>query len=247
MKKYSKNILFLLLIIILSMSIIACENGDVDYTNIKGSMGLLEDLVEKDDALETIFKLPNGETLKLSAAEDFLESLTIGEHYTFAYKEDIHQIIAFDYIEVKETETDDNLDDNSKSIPITNGKVDVEELTLVDTVETVVTNSDREDIINLYTSAELDESGELMLDDGQTWKLIVHTPDGDFVLFDEYVQGSPLDLYVFTEDEDFRIVTIQSGTANLTLTEYQYDSASKTFKSTIGYNAMNNINMIYMR
>ena len=248
MKKYSKSILLTLLILLVSISIIACDGENVDLTNIKGSMGELEDLIVEDENLETIFHLPNGEKLKLNASKDFLDEFTIGDSYTFAYDESIGEIVAFDYIEVKEEENNDPiLEEDVKSIPISAGKVDVDSLTLVSTVETVVTDTDREDLINLYTSAMKDENGELILDDGQEWKLIVHTENGDFVLFDEYVQGMPLELYVFTEDGDFRIATVQAGTANLTLTEYKYDQDSNTFQSKTGYNAIDNINMIYMR
>lgn len=248
MKKHTKSILLTLMILLVSISIIACDGENVDLTNIKGSMGELEELVEKDENLETIFHLPNGEMLKLKASKDFLDEFTIGDNYTFAYDESIGEIVAFDYIEVKEEKNNDPiLEEDVKSIPISSGKVDVDSLTLVSTVETVVTDTDREDLINLYTSAMEDENGELMLDDGQEWKLIVHTENGDFVLFDEYVQGMPLELYVFTEDGDFRIATVQAGTANLTLTEYRYDVDSNTFQARTGYNAIDNINMIYMR
>lgn len=248
MKNYSKSILLILIIGLISISVIACRDDAIDYSNIKGSMGLLEDLRENDDNLEVVFKLPNEEMLKLNASKDFLTELLVGKDYTFAYNKDTDQIIQFETIEVKENSNvkdKDGVSQENKSIPLTKGRLDVEELTLADTVETVVTNPDREDNINLYTSAGRDDSGELMLDDGQEWKLIVHTEEGDYLLFDDYVQGKPLGLYVFTEDEDLRIVTLQSGTANLNLNEYRYDRESKTFTLTEKYEAIDNINMIY--
>lgn len=62
---------------------------------------------------------------------------------------------------------------------------------------------------------------------------------------DDYVQLGSIKFHVYTSEDDFYITTIQTGTASLKLTEYHFDKQDNSFKSTVRFEAKNNVNMLY--
>lgn len=69
--------------------------------------------------------------------------------------------------------------------------------------------------VSLYTQAGRDSSGEIMWDDGQVWQLIVNHGSESYVLFNDYVQLSELQVYAYQTEEQGKmtnhLLTIQSG------------------------------------
>lgn len=123
--------------------------------------------------------------------------------------------------------------------------LDFADLTLLDSV-TIDYNNDRTDeTVSLYTVAGRGPDGEIAWDDGQNWMLVVHGANKDYMLFNDYVQLGAISFYTYFEDEDFVIATIQSGTANLTLTEYRFDKDSSNFIGTVKFATEGNVSMFH--
>ncbi|MGO1819180.1 MAG: hypothetical protein ACTH0S_05800 [Senegalia sp. (in: firmicutes)] len=59
------------------------------------------------------------------------------------------------------------------------------------------------------------------------------------------LQLASMDFFIYTIDDDFYISTLNSGTANLTLTEYKYNKENQTFEKRIKSDTKGNVNMIY--
>ena len=97
----------------------------------------------------------------------------------------------------------------------------------------------------MYTSAQKDPDGNIMWDDGQRWVFIVEGEDEDYVLFDDYVQIGTIDFHIYTEDEEFNILTSHVGTANLTLSNYKYNNEKQVFEKTNAFDKSGNVNMIH--
>lgn len=133
---------------------------------------------------------------------------------------------------------------NSTIIEATN-KVNTDNLSLLDSYEFDIDGNGNYEIISLYTTAEKDENGEVIWDDGQNWKLLVEGIDKDYILFDDYVQLGSIKFYSYTSEDDFYITTIQTGTANLKLTEYHFNKQDNNFISKVKFEAKNNVDMLY--
>ena len=143
-----------------------------------------------------------------------------------------------------EKSIEQDIDATESTTILSKSKVDVEGLTLLDSLIIDFDKDEDEETVELYTSAEK-YNGEIMWDDGQNWMLVVRDSDKDYVLFEDYVQLGGISFYAYFQDEDFVISTIQSGTANLKLTEFKFDKDENSFKSTIKFEAKGNINMFH--
>ena len=97
----------------------------------------------------------------------------------------------------------------------------------------------------MYTAAQKDSKGNIMWDDGQRWLFIVEGKEKDFVLFDDYVQIGTINYHIYTEDNQFNILSSHVGTANLTLSNYEYDNQNQIFKKSISFNTSGNVNMLH--
>lgn len=148
-------------------------------------------------------------------------------------------------IEDEEPKKEPSEEETNSVIIESTDKVSTEGLSLLDSYEFDVDGNGDEEIISLYTTAEKDENGEVIWDDGQNWKLLVEGADKDYILFDDYVQLGNIKFYAYTSDDDFYLTTIQTGTANLKLTEYHFDKQDNNFRSTVRFEATNNVNMLY--
>ncbi len=102
--------------------------------------------------------------------------------------------------------------------------------------------------IELYVSAEIDPSGEMMLDDGQEWALIAHVGDAIYPLLERtYIQNGQVHYTVYTDYEQNElphiIVEMNSG-ASINYYDCVFDEIEKTFSREVIFEA-NNINALY--
>ena len=140
----------------------------------------------------------------------------------------------------------ENVEEKPDSIVIeATNKVNTDGLSLLDSYEFDIDGNGNDEIISLYTTAEKDANGEIIWDDGQNWKLLVEGIDKDYILFDDYVQLGSIKFYAYTSQDSFYITTIQTGTANLKLTEYHFNKQDNNFISKVKFEAKNNVNMLY--
>lgn len=142
-------------------------------------------------------------------------------------------------------EVEDPVEEPEVTIIEATDKVDVADLTLLDSYIMDFNEDGTDETISLYTAAERDPNGEIAWDDGQNWTLVVEDTDHDYVLFNDYVQLGTIKFYVYTSDDDFYITTIQTGTASLKFTEYRFDKESKSFVSNIKFETTGNVNMLH--
>ncbi len=141
-------------------------------------------------------------------------------------------------VKVKEEEKEEKEEEKEKHIAIfsSTDKISTEGLTLLDNTEADLNGNGNEEIIELYTTAERDSSGEVLWDDGQKWFLIVKDEDREYVLFDEYVQLGVLDYWIFSSKDECHIVTLQTGSAVFKLSEYSYVDDKDAFMKKEIYN-----------
>ena len=108
-------------------------------------------------------------------------------------------------------------------------KLDTSELTLLDSTSLDFNRDGKKEVISMFTTAQRDADGEMMWDDGQKWFLLVNGEDNEYVLFDDYVQLGMLEFWVFTSKDDYHIMTLQTGSAVLKLSDYTYDHEKGSF------------------
>lgn len=137
--------------------------------------------------------------------------------------------------EVKKEKNDEGKDKHIAIFPSTD-KISTEGLTLLDSVNVDLNKDGKEEVIELYTTAQRDPNGEVLWDDGQKWFLIVKDEDKEYVLFDEYIQLGVLDYWIFTSEDNCYIVTLQTGSAVYKLSEYFYDNDKEAFIKKEIYN-----------
>ena len=123
-------------------------------------------------------------------------------------------------------------------------KLSIENLTLLDNTTVDISGDGKEETIELYTTAQRDSKGEIMWDDGQKWFLIVKDKDKEYVLFDEYVQLGTLEFWVYDSRGESHIVTLQTGSAVLKLSDYVYDSGKDCYMKKDIFNP-EYLNVIY--
>lgn len=236
---FKKGIVFLVLVSLLGLT--ACMNSSGEEANLN-NIEIMSGTFIEDEGSETLdFQLEEGDILNLKPIkEKSFSDLNNGSTYDFTFDNKDNLLIAFK----EQTKADLPKPNNSTEEPVNVvSHVDLEGFNLVQSVEWDINKNGEEDKISLYTTAEIDSKGDIMLDDGQEWALIVSTDKGEFELFNDYIQIGSLDFYVFEIDQDFFITTVQSSTANLTITEYKY--AGDSFVPSVDYNPTGNVNMIY--
>lgn len=135
-------------------------------------------------------------------------------------------------------------DENTKQIIYSSSPEDISQLTMLETFKYDFDVDGTEEEINLYTSAQKDNNGEIMWDDGQVFKLIIHDTNENFVLFDEYVQLGKVNYYVYLEKDVFTISIISPRTASLTITDYVYDKDVNGFLEKKLIEKTTDINML---
>jgi len=137
-----------------------------------------------------------------------------------------------------EGNNDDKKEEKDKHIAIfpSTDKISTEGLTLLDSTDVDLNGDGKDEIIELYTTAQRDSSGEVLWDDGQKWFLIVKDKNKEYVLFDEYVQLGVLDYWIFTSKDECYMVTLQTGSAVFKLSEYSYVDQKDAFVKKDMYN-----------
>lgn len=262
MKKNFK-ILMLSLTIILTMAFLfGCteeikdpDNDIVDVTDSsKLTVGFLNEKYVEDEKMmiEIGYVRSNNDAfsgnLKLQVKDDNLfDSLNPLEFYIVAYDKDNNltaiekNTIVKDYVLQGQIEPA-----QTEVVVVTAGdKIDTTDLTLLDSYSTNIFGDQEDETISMYTDATKDSQGNIMWDDGQNWKLVVHGKDNDFVLFDDYLQLGSIDFFAYTIDDEFYISTVNSGTANLTLKEYTFNKTDQTFESRVKSDISGNVNMLH--
>lgn len=194
----------------------------------------------------------NGDTIKLEVKDiNIFNELVDNEYYMFAYDENnvLKSIEANSYIKnLVQKSMEQGINTTESTTILSNSKVDVESLTLLDSLIIDFDKDGNEETVELYADVEK-YNGELAWDDGQNWLLVVRDENKDYVLFDDYVQLGTISFYAYFQEidqkENFVITTIQSGTANLKLTEYRYNADEDNFIVTVKFEPKGHVNMFH--
>lgn len=275
MKRKSKILLFMLGLVLALSFTFGCEqeaespvdNDDkvlVEREDANISAGFINDKYLEDNKMIVEFGYVKGDNsaydgnLILEINDpDLFDKLELLDHYMIAYDDD-NNLISIESNEIVK-ELMENESDIEESEPVVEEEeenqelevisstdtIDTEAFTLLDTYSIDIYGDEEEEKVEMYVDAEKDEEGNIMWDDGQNWKMIVEGNDYSFILFEDYLQLSSMDFFIYTIDEDFYITTVNSGTANLTMTEYKYNRDNETFEKTIKSDTSGNVNMLY--
>lgn len=118
--------------------------------------------------------------------------------------------------------------------------------TKIEEVKIDLDRDGREDTLGLYTTAQRDEQGNMMWDDGQNWLLLVQSGAQFYPLMAEYVQLGSVYFTVskYIEDGTIKVSTIVPTGANLSLVNYHFDWEKEGFVEESLYSARED-NFIY--
>lgn len=249
--KFKNRNISLILIVVLTISLLsACtpETGEpiTDEKLLQNAGFTVIKMVKDDKNFVEIGN--NGSTINLEVIDkEVFDSIEDDEFYIYTYNSE-NILKSLSKNETIKGPVLNSMGEGNE--PITNeispvDKVSVEGLTLLDEYEFDFNGDNIMEKVNMYTSAEKAENGEIMWDDGQRWLFVVHGGDKDYVLFDDYVQLGVINSYIYTIDQNFYIATLSSGTANLTLKSYLYSSHDDMFLETIPFNTEGNVNMLH--
>ena len=252
MKFNFKNI-SLVLVFLLAIGLLAgCAQEEKEDLTL--NVGFLESKSVENDKNYIVLAV-NNDNLKLEVEEqDQFDSLKEDEFYIFSHNKDnvLRYIQTDSYLKdvveysMEEGIDDEDEDDNDVLQEIrAEDIISIDELTLLDEYIIDFNNDGYDEIIAMYVAAGRDDKGEIMWDDGQRWVLVVHGDNKDYVLYDDYVQLGSIEFNVFTEDDDFYIVTKSVRTASLTVTQYEYKKSDDSFIKTVAYNIKGNVNMLH--
>ena len=91
-------------------------------------------------------------------------------------------------------------------------------------------------VVKLYTSAQKDENGELMWDDGNTWILEAESNGDYYALINKYIQLGKVD-FTAGEDENGNasITAVISTGTGITVEKYTYNGSA--FEGQVVYNS----------
>lgn len=253
--KNKKIILTLVFILILGV-LSACTNGEnppIDEDNEVSQVDLnldfryLSDKFIEDDT-NYIKMSTEGEDISLEVEDlELHDSLELEEFYLIAYDDDmiLHTIEKDEYLKsIYLSSMEQGIEGETSEIR-SQDKVDISNLTLLDQYIYDFNLDGFDEKISMYTAAQKDEKGNIMWDDGQRWLFIVEGKDEDYVLFDDYVQIGTINYHVYTEDDEFNIVTSHVGTANLTLSSYKYNNNEQKFMKSTSFDTSGNVNMLH--
>lgn len=120
-------------------------------------------------------------------------------------------------------------------------------LNLIRDYEIDVDEDGTEEIVGLYSNAQVDASGELLLDDGQEWALIVRKGDTIYPLVERmYIQMGILGVTIYTDyeqDETIHILADYRSGAGMSTYDFTYDAKESAFIGRTLYEA-DNINTL---
>lgn len=122
-----------------------------------------------------------------------------------------------------------------------------EGLNLVNQYEVDINNDGEVESIEVYSAAEMTDEGELLLDDGQEWTLILRKGEVIYPLFERsYVQLGTIDYKTYIDYDDneaFHVLVNYTTSAGLKTYDYTYNKEKDTFTRKLAFNA-DNISMI---
>lgn len=250
----NKKVFLVLAFILILGTLSACTPQeapleDVEVTEKKLNLDFryISDKFIEDDK-NYIVMSTTGEDITLEVEDlDLHDSLELEEFYLIAYDDDmvLHTIEKDLYL--KETVLNSmkqGLQEETIEIE-SQAKLDLSNLTLLDQYIFDFDLDGFDNKISIYTAAQRDSKGNIMWDDGQRWLFIAEGKDKDYVFFDDYVQIGTINYHIYTEDNQFNILSSHVGTANLTLSNYEYDTQNQTFKKSISFNTTGNVNMLH--
>ncbi|MDR7871108.1 MAG: hypothetical protein RIN55_09630 [Tissierellaceae bacterium] len=245
----------LVLVLVISIGLLAgCtrEEPQKDETVIEDltlATGFIQSKSEEDGKSFIEFSV-EGEDLKLEVVDESLfDSLEEDEFYIFSYNKDslLRNVQRDIYLRdlVKNSMDKEDEDEHFLQEITSEDAISLDGLTLLDEYIFDFNSDGYEEIIAMYVAAERDDKGEIMWDDGQRWVLVAHGDNKDYVLYDDYVQLGSVQFNVFTDDDEFYIVTKSVRTASLTICEYKYDKAKDVFIQSMPYDVDGNVNMLH--
>lgn len=243
-----------LVIIIFIGTLFGCsqKNNPISQDKIYTNVGFIDNIISESGKNFIQIGIHGG-NLKLEVKdEDTFNLLEEGGFYKFAFNEE-SVLLSIDKDNYIETLVKNSMEEGlipGEDNPIekrisSSDKISTEGLTLLDFYEFDITGDGSQETISMYVDAEEGPDGEIYWDDGQDWLFLVEGQEEDYILFQDYLQIASLQFYIYTVDDDFYITTIQSGTANLEVTEYQYHPESSEFISTLKHGTRGNVNMLH--
>lgn len=241
--KSNKKILYLILSLVLIVGLATgCGVSNSEETlEIKSFLGQLEEI--KEDTLS--FNSEENKIdlfLKDDNIKNKLDQLDLDSTYLVSYDQNKNIV----FLEKQNLETTEPTGENKDVflIPKTD-KEDFSKYTLVNEFETEIKEG-LKGSVKSYTSAQKNDSGEIMWDDGHEWILTVQLEDGEYILFKDYIQLGELKFHVYTVDQDnFHVFVTTTSTANLTVFDYKYNSSDETFNRSTPFTTDGNVNLIY--
>ncbi len=110
--------------------------------------------------------------------------------------------------------------------------------------KTIVELGDTKAELLLSTSASSDK-GNIHWDDSQHWRLTLRVDGLSFVLFDGFLGIAKLDYWVSLLDDQLVVMTLTSGSAQFTLSRFEYSAEKQILKKTEPFNVDENWNLMH--
>ena len=149
--------------------------------------------------------------------------------------------------QTKQEIENEELDEEVQIIyPIEEGN-SLEDYTLLSVNEVDIDNDKQMEAIEVYCTASLGENGELVMDDGNRWKLIVRKGEQLYPVFDSFIQLGNLEYKAYSEyraDRDtsvFHLLISNIQGAGFAMYDCYYDENQDAFISKKVYQTTGNI------
>lgn len=121
---------------------------------------------------------------------------------------------------------------------------DMQGYNLVNVNEMDIDDDEQMEKIEVYCTAALNEDGELRMDDGNGWRLIVHKDGKLYPVVDSSIQLGKLEYKSYMEYGEtnvFHLLISKAGGAGLTMYDCYYDEKQDAFVSKVVYQTTGNI------
>ncbi|WP_159436089.1 hypothetical protein [Anaerosalibacter sp. Marseille-P3206] len=252
MSKKSRNVTIIVIILVILGAFYVLKNVGENRNQLKIISGLVieknktgsshfitvETFGENENEIEKlVMKVENESQWKAIEKDDYyFMTYTVKDNSSLVLKEiekndtfkTIYESIVKEEPE-EEEETEEEVREKFTAIFPSSDKLDISQLTLLDRENIDFNGDGKIETISMFTTAQRDENGEMMWDDGQKWFLLINDEDNEYVLFDDYVQLGMLEFWVFTSKDEYHIMTLQTGSAVLKLSDYTFDYEKGSF------------------
>lgn len=194
------------------------------------------------------------ETVRPEGIPELLVSVSIGERQaTYIIAEDGKDgIPALMYLNANEEDKtkqeveDQEVDEEVQIIyPMEEGD-SLQDYTLLNVNKIDMEDDGRIETIEVYCTASLGEDGQLIMDDGNRWKLIVRKDEKLYTIFDSFIQIGRLEYRAYGEYGDpsvFHLLISNVQGAGFTMYDCYYDESQDAFISKKAYQATGNISV----